>query len=152
MPRMKHLQLFIFLFTILLIASCASKEHTNEESVIQKEDLSDDNTIPMEWSIQVYGDQSITPNRSISLALDGKFFPIDTVPAIDIILPKDYQDYDIPAEAKIAAGGWWAGLGNYYYTLQDGEQRVIVMQGWQDEMQEDEGFHYEEVRRIVLSK
>lgn len=148
-----HLGYFALLvYMSTLLVACAPNTSTESPQNEQEATASTVQSLDMEWSIQQYGEQTDLPNRTISLAVDGKFFPIDTVPALDIIKPENFADYDIPKEAIIAAGGWWAGLGNYYYSLLHDEQTIIVMQGWQDEMQDDEGFHYEEVRRIVIRK
>lgn len=67
------------------------------------------------------------------------------------IVPASYGDFQIPAEAVSACGGWWAGAGDYFYALvKDG--KIVVYKGWQAEEQEDEGFHYEVLREVPLSR
>jgi hypothetical protein len=91
------------------------------------------------------------PRAALTLKLNGKMHVLDTIAVCESIEPSDYARYDIPAEAVAAAGGWWAGAGDYFYARVEGNV-CIVMQGWQDEQQEDEGFHYEQVRRLVVSE
>ena len=58
----------------------------------------------------------------------------------------DYRSYDIPAEAKSACGGWWAGGGDYFYAIQSESGDIEVYAGWQDEGQmeeQDTSFHWE---------
>lgn len=52
-----------------------------------------------------------------------------------LIPPEEYEDFKIPAEALAAAGGWWAGAGDYFYIL-EAETEYVVMKGVLDEMME----------------
>jgi hypothetical protein len=51
---------------------------------------------------------------------------IDTVYTCSVIAPQMYRTYDIPREALSACGGWWAGRGNFYYALQEGDSIAIM--------------------------
>jgi hypothetical protein len=51
---------------------------------------------------------------------------IDTVYTCSVIAPEMYRNYDIPRHALSASGGWWAGRGNFYYTLQEGDSLVVM--------------------------
>lgn len=54
----------------------------------------------------------------------------------------DYEQYDIPKKAKTACGGWYAGTGDYFYSIE--ENGVIkIFYGWADEEQDEKGFHWE---------
>lgn len=64
----------------------------------------------------------------------------------DVIGTEEYAAYEIPAEAKFAAGGWWAGAGNYYYVIAEGNT-LAVYHAIADEMQEEPGYSY---RRIAV--
>src|SRR3989338_5402261 len=59
---------------------------------------------------------------------------------------KSRADYDIPADALASCGGWWAGGGDYFYAIWE-NNNVVVYQGWQDEGQKDNGFHWKAVKR-----
>ena len=59
---------------------------------------------------------------------------------------EEYEENEVPSEAVSAAGGWYAGGGDYFYLLLEGNEYVL-MQGWQDEGQQDDGFHYKEAAR-----
>jgi hypothetical protein len=58
--------------------------------------------------------------------------------------PENFETYDIPSNAVAACGGWWAGAGDYFYLVPTG-QGWEVFQGWEDEGQEDQGYHYKKV-------
>ena len=82
----------------------------------------------------------------VILTVDGKKEIIDTVMACDKIPASNFSQYEIPKTALSACGGWWAGAGDYFYAaLKD--NKVVVYQGWQDEEQKDEGYHWEAIKR-----
>ena len=70
---------------------------------------------------------------------------IDSAQGCGIIDKADYKDKQIPAEAVAACGGWFAGAGDYFYAIEK-NGKIVVFKGWQAEEQEDEGFHWEEVK------
>lgn len=37
----------------------------------------------------------------------------------------NYSNYQIPQNALTAAGGWWAGAGDYFYVIKNGENFVV---------------------------
>jgi hypothetical protein len=82
------------------------------------------------------------PQTQLSLDVDGTKTILDTVLACNLIPATTFSQYNIPKTALSACGGWWAGGGDYFYVvLQD--NRPVVYQGWQDEQQEDTGYHWE---------
>lgn len=56
---------------------------------------------------------------------------------------ESFQSFEIPETAISACGGWWAGGGDYFYAIQGKGGVLEVYFGWQDEGQEDDGFHWE---------
>ncbi|MCC6701481.1 MAG: hypothetical protein IT221_08155 [Fluviicola sp.] len=78
----------------------------------------------------------------VILEVNGTPQTIDTIAACDPINKKSFAQYDIPASAKSAYGGWWAGYGEYYYATIE-NNKAVVYYGWQDEGQEDSGYHWE---------
>lgn len=87
------------------------------------------------------------PRNEIALVLQGERHVIGEVNSCETIEKQDYERYQIPDAALDAAGGWFAGAGDYFYLILKAEE-YIVMAGWQDELQEDAGFHYEEKARF----
>ena len=59
----------------------------------------------------------------------------------DSISPSSYEDFDIPAAALSAVGGQWAGVGEYFYAIEEGSA-IIFYEGWMEEGQEEDNFHY----------
>ncbi len=60
------------------------------------------------------------------------------------ITREEFESYEIPQTAIDAVGGWWAGAGDYFYTVAEGDV-VAVYQGYADEMQEEPGYHYQRI-------
>lgn len=130
----------------LLLMACQPKE-TPQEST--ETDLT---SIEAELTCTALGeDENGVPGSLVALVLNGTKHDLDTIAACESIGAADFGRYDIPTEAVSACGGWWAGAGDYFYVMVEGNV-CTVMQGWQDEQQEDEGFHYEQVRRLVVSE
>ncbi len=85
------------------------------------------------------------PYSIVSMVVDGKKTPIDTINSCSPIEKVGYTEKQIPATAIAACGGWYAGAGDYFYVVeQDG--KPTVFHGWQSEEQEDEGFHWEKIK------
>jgi len=55
--------------------------------------------------------------------------------------PANFATYDIPGDALSAVGGWWAGMGDYLYVVQE-DTALAVYQGFVDDMQEEPGYQY----------
>lgn len=73
---------------------------------------------------------------------------MDTIYSCVEMTRSEYEKNNIPADAIIALGGWWAGSGDYYYLVLRGGKPVLYA-GWQDEQQTDEGYHWEEKKLDV---
>jgi len=68
---------------------------------------------------------------------------------LEIIQPDEFANYQIPQKAMAARGGWYAGGGDYFYYIEE-NGNFLIYKGWQDEVQEDSGFHWEKFK--VISK
>ena len=88
------------------------------------------------------------PLTAVVVKAFGDSYAVDTVSVCQALNPEEYAQYGIPDTAISAAGGWWAGSGDYFFLSLSPEGDVLVYQGWQDEGQSDEGFHYKPVVRI----
>lgn len=139
--------------TILIIAqffACQSKQPEPENlNIEEKEAVINAPTIDAKFYCRDLTTFDETPQSEVSLYLNKARYVIDTIQTCDLFEPADYAKYEIPAEAISACGGWWAGGGDYFYAVVK-EDVCTVMQGWQDEQQEDDGFHYERLRSFKV--
>lgn len=88
------------------------------------------------------------PQTEITVQIGNKLVAIDSIlGAAQYYNSETYKEMGIPADAIAACGAWWAGAGDYYYLLRTANG-VAVYQGWQDEQQEDAGYHWKLFREI----
>ena len=120
-------------------------------SAIQSPDI-----VPPEPEVSLYcrelvGPEEGNPQSEVGLMIDEQQHILDTISVCMTIVPSDYERYEIPAEAISAAGGWFAGGGDYLYALRS-DKGVTVMAGWEDEMDPDGGFHYQVKKEFPLGQ
>ena len=114
----------------------------------------DSNTkLDIKFKIKDVGmDNNETPSSKIYLSISGKEIYIASIQVYAGIIEKsDFPTYDIPKNALSACGGWWAGGGDYFYTVQS-KSGITVYQGWQEDgnpEQPDFGFHWKKIKEIA---
>lgn len=84
------------------------------------------------------------PDYAVYMLLGSQKTKLANFQACDSIPEIEYGQYDIPQSAIAAAGGWYAGAGDYLYVMEE-DGAAVFYQGWADEAQEDEGFHYTQI-------
>ena len=157
---MKKSFLFLLFATFaLLMIGCSSatseEEPAGGEAGGQTEETQETPAEPQPLSVtfdcqEIRGPEEGAPLSSLSVVVNGNSTFLDSVMVCAPIEPGEYDRYEIPSEALAACGGWFAGAGDYFYALEE-EGTISVMAGWQDEMQDDDGFHYEEKKRFPVS-
>lgn len=89
------------------------------------------------------------PQTEITVQIGNKLIAIDSIlGAAQYYSASNYKEMGIPDNAVAACGAWWAGAGDYYYMIKTAKG-VAVYQGWQDEQQEDAGYHWKLFREIA---
>ncbi len=142
----KHLIIIGLGLCAPLLVSCGKKTttHTNTPQDTVKTEIKTPQKAELSC-VDKGSDEFDVPINEVVLSIDGKQQTIDTIrTACNIIQPSEYKTYEIPAEATSACGGWWAGGGDYFYSIIT-EGKVKVFYGWQDEGQEDNGYHWKEM-------
>ena len=137
---MKVNRKILFLATcFLLFYSCGSPVAplTNEE--IQNLNIS--------FACSTLDVEEDLPMSEVYIALKGSRILLDTINSCEIIPRSDFNKYKIPPEALAACGGWWAGAGDYFYAIAQ-ERKIIIMQGWQEEIQQYDSYHYDPIKTI----
>lgn len=66
----------------------------------------------------------------------------------EMIDKKEFAEKGIPKNAIAACGAWWAGAGDYFYLLKT-PKGIAVYKGWQDEGQQDKGYHWTKLKEIL---
>lgn len=98
---------------------------------------------------ELSGPEEGAPLVEISLKVNGTSQILDSVAACSVLDPSAYPNHEMPEEALTACGGWFAGGGDYFYAIEEAGE-IVVMVGWQDEMQDDDGYHYEEFKKVSV--
>lgn len=152
---MKTLAGINLLFVLTLVASCTEstekRTSPSETTISAAPKKNGDTQQTMEqappkkvtFRLKDLGESEFgAPQTQVSLNVDGKQTIIDTALACSIIPANNFDQYDIPKNALSACGGWWAGAGDYYYVIVK-DNKPVIYEGWQDEEQEDAGYHWE---------
>lgn len=157
----KLLPLLILLLLVLLTFSCAESATTTTEEIPATPEtpgvpeVAETPAPPQLESVAFVTrelrdfEDMMGPLVEVSVQVNGEAHLLDSVMAASPFEEDQYAQYQMPAEAVAGCGGWWAGAGDYFYAVEE-ENEVVVYAGWQDEMQEDEGFHYEKVKTIPI--
>lgn len=89
------------------------------------------------------------PTSTIELSANGTISPVMKISGYaELIAKADYKSKEIPENALAACGGWWAGAGDYFYVVMS-DNKLVIYQGWQDEGQTDEGYHWKKMKEIA---
>jgi hypothetical protein len=132
----------IILFCAILAAFTACKNQTPQAAAPEEQPES---VAGISLDFRSLGeDKNGTPHSEIILGENGGAEAIDTIAGSCNAIPKtDYAKMGIPAEAVAACGAWYAGGGDYFYVLSK-DNSGIVFQGYQEEQQTDEGYHWKQ--------
>lgn len=142
----------IFFVSLSFLAAVALVIGCNNKSDNKTDDKKADTAItvtPSEKGVKLIckdmgADSMEIPHYDVYLSVDGVQTKIKSVNGCSDITKESYEQYQIPKDAIAACGGWYAGGGDYYYViLKDG--KPVVFEGWQEEQQEDEGYHWKEI-------
>jgi hypothetical protein len=88
------------------------------------------------------------PLSELAIQVGDQKIPVDSISHCEIITPDAYDNFEIPKTALQAAGGWWAGAGDYFYLAEEGNDYVVYY-GWaEEEADEKDMYQYKEVKRV----
>ncbi|MCB0548939.1 MAG: hypothetical protein KDD19_15270 [Phaeodactylibacter sp.] len=104
-------------------------------------DKGDEQDFTVQLQCQAISEDDALPQSAVYAIVNQNKVKLATISSCDSIPPASYEDYEIPANALAAAGGWWGGAGDYFYAIRE-DTVIAFYQGWADESQEDESFHY----------
>ena len=105
----------------------------------------------LECDETIFDEQGI-PKTNVILFIEGQDSRIvGETTGCDQIDQEDFENFDIPSNALSGLGGWFAGAGDYYYVVYDQKKNAVrIFHGWQDELQADDGYHWEIHKTIRL--
>lgn len=97
-------------------------------------------------------DEMDVPHNNVILEHGDKDDTVGQCLTCQPIASADFESMDIPSTALSACGGWFAGGGDYFYCILNGDQ-IEVYAGWQDEGQieeDDFGYHWKKTHSFDL--
>ena len=104
-------------------------------------------TVNAKFIIVETTDQDENPISEIFVQLNDKRIKIESVHGNAMIAEKGDFYEGVPVTAISACGSWWAGAGDYFYMVPFANG-VKLFKGWQDECQEDTGYHWKFLQEI----
>ena len=132
---MKHLFTSIIFFGILLFTACTTDKKAEQDTSDAQPPLN------VQLICEAAGEDPDNPQNGVFVIVNESKTKIANINACDQINPSDYATFDIPKEAVVAVGGWWAGAGDYFYVLRQ-DNGLTVYHAQVDEAQEVEGYRY----------
>ena len=84
------------------------------------------------------------PKHEVFIQIGDSRIKIADILNCETISSNTYEEYQVPANALSAVGGWWAGSGDYIYVIQEGGN-FVVKQGEMDEGKTDLDYGYKTV-------
>lgn len=141
--------LFLALLAVLSFSACNMADSMGSSvSNAEKNGPKLPEDLKVSWEIkQIVGvddEEAMNPLASVSIKIGNKSFVIDSISGEpDLIEPAYYSERDIPQDALSACGGFWAGLGVYYFAIKHEDSIKIFVR------YEEEGYMDEETQEMV---
>lgn len=119
----------LFVLYLFALAACSQNEEAQYTRLGQQNAAPDPNTWVKADLLceEIRNADDGDPLAVVYLRLLDQQHLLDTVYTCSVISPQMYVSYGIPRHALSASGGWWAGSGNFYYAMQEGDS-IAVMQ------------------------
>ncbi|WP_299988198.1 hypothetical protein [uncultured Pontibacter sp.] len=147
-----HMKLrLLFAFCLFTLVACNQKEEEQYERIDQEVAVSDPNSW-VKADLQCEEIQSADEDNPLAVVYLSQVemqYVLDTVYTCSVIAPQMYTSFGVPRQALSASGGWWAGRGNFYYTLHEGDS-ITVMHA-QPVQSDTVDFQYTLLRRLPVS-
>ncbi len=126
--------IFPTFFSVILFTACQTAPADEEKEESYKVRL----------QCQAVSEDEAFPQSAVFAIVNQNKVKLASISNCDSIAPASYEDYEIPAEALAAVGGWWAGAGDYFYAIRE-DSTITFYQGWAEEGQEEESYHYSKI-------
>ncbi len=140
-----HFIIFVIFFSMACKSDTPSAEKQTESTKTSLSEIQHEAPI---FDIETTTDDQDTSHSIVSVMVGGKKLKITEVNTCEQIKKENFQNYQIPANAIAACGGWWAGGGDYFYILDNGNDNYTVMQGSMDEGQTSDSYNYKMVMNL----
>ncbi len=95
-------------------------------------------------AVEIPNTDSDAPHNEVYLQMGNSRIKVGDILACETIGKESYEQYQIPVGAIDAAGGWWAGAGDYFYLAEE-NGNYVVKQGAMFEEKEDNSYDYKTI-------
>ena len=120
------IQSLLFLTALLIFVACNNDSSGGAQEV----------TFDVTFTCEETETDEIGPISSLYVTINSSKTKLADIRGCAGTLSSDeYAVYDVPTEAKAAAYGYWAGAGDYFYAIRDGE-KLKIFRAEMDEMQD----------------
>lgn len=138
---MKKIQFALFSL-LLLAAACGTEPADQQQS--EEGGLTADQVYLACQPMNNPDADEVGAKHEVYLYLADSKVKIADVITCDVIEADSYEQFQIPKEAIMAVGGWYAGFGDYFYLIMEGDN-FVVKQGDMDEEREENNYYYKTV-------
>ena len=144
-PRILSLLLLTAIASFII--SCKSKSDkkstTTDSTSIVTADTTTKMMSPRLFCKSMGEDSSANPHADVIFSANGTETKVASINACSDIDKADYKTYEIPDNAISAVGGFWAGLGSYFYLVEK-DGKFVVFEGFTEEGQKEKGYYWKE--------
>ncbi len=138
----------ITLFSFFVVVSCSNepaKQDTKKqpEAVIEHSD-----TYLFCQPVEPTDEEADAPAYEVFLQLAESKLKVADILNCETISPDLYEQHQIPKQAISAAGGWWAGAGDYLYLIEE-DGNYVVKKGQMYEEKVDNNYEYQVVAKYT---
>ena len=150
---MKSLSIPALHLFVMLNVSCghsgpSTVADTSSHQTAEAQPTLQDKQMQASFIMDTFEDSMEIPHTKVTLDYNDSRTALDPMLCAGTLYDKQQmKDMEIPDDAITACGGWYAGGGDYYYIVPTATG-IAVYKGYQDEEQEDAGYHWEKVKEI----
>lgn len=153
---MKNL-LFLLLIGLMAIACQPNDSQKSDQTTETNGEVYDSSSmfhvaeVPS-FIIDNYTDDNDVPRSTISIDMYGQRIEVTEALEVQRIEAKDYYQYEIPAGAVDACGGWWAGSGEYYYIIEREDGKYFMIMKAEVSEEEEAVYKYTSIMNFARKK
>ncbi|MFD2247084.1 hypothetical protein [Pontibacter ruber] len=150
---MRYLHPFLLILLLGPFLFSCSNDQEGEEKKAPVSVVPDRNSFTVKANFsceEIRGADEDNPEAVLYLLHNDTQHVIDTISTCSVIAREMYTTYNIPLGALSAAGGWWAGHGNFYYAIQEGDS-LAIMHAARGQEQDSLGYQYTSKKRFPIT-
>ena len=137
---MKKALYYLLLSSAVIACGPAASEQSNKEETPMSAA-----PVNVQLLCESIGESEDDPRHAVYAQINDSKAKIAEVSVCDVITSDNYSQYQIPADALAAVGGWWAGLGDYIYAQRNADGSISFYAGSAGESEEESTLAYRNI-------